>query len=93
MEIILNLDRVNDILALRKSEQLLLFKLLKIAVKDNEDNNLIILEQSTRISIADELNVQVLSLNATMSRLIKKNILTRRTNSVYVIDKSLFKLI
>lgn len=93
MEIILNLDKVDTILNLRKSEQVLLFKLLNIAVKDENDNNLIILEQSSRKLIAEELNLQVLSLNATISRLIKKNILNKRTNGVYVIDKSLFKLI
>lgn len=93
-KIIINLNRVNEILALRKSEQLLFFELVKLIYNSDENNNaLVIVDSEERCKIAERLNVEVLSLNATFSRLVKKGIIERRTNGVYTIDSSLVELI
>lgn len=93
-KIIINLNRVNEILTLRRSEQLLFFELVKLIYnKDENDNAIVIVDTSERCNIAERLNVEVLSLNATFSRLVKKGLLNRRTNGVYTIDKSLIELV
>lgn len=93
-KIIINLNRVNEILALRKSEQLLFFELVKLIYNSDENNNaLVVVDSEERCKIAERLNVEVLSLNATFSRLVKKGIIERRTNGVYTIDSSLVELI
>lgn len=93
-KIIVNLNRINEILALRKSEQLLFFELVKLIYNTDENNNAtVIVDTEERCRIAERLNVEVLSLNATFSRLVKKGILSRRTNGVYTIDSSLIELL
>ena len=92
-KVIINLNRIEEILSIRKSEQLLFFKLVKlITYTDENDNNVVILDTSKRIEISKELNVEVASLNATLSRLIKRNLLNRKTNGVYIIDKNLIEM-
>ncbi|MDK0672289.1 replication/maintenance protein RepL [Clostridium perfringens] len=93
-KVIVNLNRIDDILSLRKSEQLLFFKLVKlISYKDNNCNNIVILDSDNRIRIAKELDVEVASLNSTLSRLIKKNLIVRKTNGVYIVEQNLIELI
>lgn len=93
MKITLDLKNIDKILNLRKSEQLLFFKLIEL-IESNDDigNAIIILDTEERARIANELNLLVTSLNATLSRLIKKGLMIRRTNSVYTIDKDLLTI-
>ncbi|EHK2368112.1 hypothetical protein QTI79_14595 [Clostridium perfringens] len=90
--VIINLDRISEILSARKSEQLLFFKLVEL-IKYNDENgdNIVIFDTDNRIRISHELNVEVTSLNATLSRLVKRNLINRKTNGVYVIKNDLVR--
>ncbi|MDM0807557.1 hypothetical protein QTI29_14545 [Clostridium perfringens] len=93
-KVIINLNRIDEILSARRSEQLLFFKLVEL-IKYTDDNgdNIVILDTNNRARISDELDIEVTSLNSTLSRLIKKKLLTRKTNGVYIITKNLIELI
>lgn len=89
----INVENGEKIYNLSKGQIKVLFELLKYTTLDNEGNCLIRLDILIKEQMIKNIGIIPGTLNNMLSQLVKADILTRKHNNIFVLNKDIFVLI